>query len=237
MHTHTHTHTHTRARTHTHTVCTRHRFYSILCVIASPQSRHPPPCAYLPADVVRYKDFGDDEVVIPAPRSSKWEYRELVGSAEGWTERKDPQNGKWFFSHPETGQATEYNAKKPDCPSKGFAFVHKKTGEMLWVRDTGGAMRWGIYAQNRLPADCTRPRTHFEVFDFLGEARRGSLIPPFKAFVQNVAAYGGFDTPEDVLGGLRTAMELRWPQAAGARVIFHIGDAPPHGTPLYHDNK
>ena len=77
---------------------------------------------------------------------------------------------------------------------------------------------------------CVEPR-----YDFTTD-RDGGIIPDFKAFVKGVRAKGGWDRPEDVIGGLKTALALQWPRAAGSRVLFHIGDAPPHGTPLYHDN-
>ena len=41
---------------------------------------------------------------------------------------------------------------------------------------------------------------------------------------------GGGDFPEDVLGGLAKAVQLPWSEHGGTRIIFHIGDAPPHGA-------
>jgi hypothetical protein len=61
-------------------------------------------------------------------------------------------------------------------------------------------------------------------------------IAEFKAFVAKIKAEGGGDFPEDVLGGLNKAISLAWPERSGTRIIFHLGDAPPHGKNVYHDN-
>eukprot|EP00741_Cyanophora_paradoxa_P015434 tig00020875_g14897.t1 len=56
-----------------------------------------------------------------------------------------------------------------------------------------------------------------------------------EAFVQSlgaVAATGGADETEDVLGGLEAALKLNW--SGRRRVLVHIADAPSHGT-FYHD--
>ncbi|RHY32513.1 hypothetical protein DYB32_002496 [Aphanomyces invadans] len=56
----------------------------------------------------------------------------------------------------------------------------------------------------------------------------------FERHVQSVQAKGGGDVPEDVLGGLFAAVsQLPWPQDT-TNVLFHIGDAPPHGRRFYH---
>nr|CAG8463537.1 6914_t:CDS:2 [Entrophospora candida] len=50
----------------------------------------------------------------------------------------------------------------------------------------------------------------------------------FKANLATVAATGGGDGPEDVLGGLDAALnQMTWRN--GTRVLLHIGDYPPHG--------
>lgn len=69
---------------------------------------------------------------------------------------------------------------------------------------------------------CDGP-SHFEVLDF------GGSIPDFEKFVGRIHATGGGDAPEDVVGGLYKAIGLNWPRESGCRVLFHIGDAPPHG--------
>ncbi|ETV78510.1 hypothetical protein H257_08027 [Aphanomyces astaci] len=55
-------------------------------------------------------------------------------------------------------------------------------------------------------------------------------VAAFQRFVQSISAGGGDDAPEDVLGGLWAAStQLPW-QPDCTNVLFHIGDAPPHGT-------
>lgn len=72
---------------------------------------------------------------------------------------------------------------------------------------------------------------HFEVLPFT------KSIAEFKAFVVKIRATGGGDAPEDVLGGLHKAISLSWPERSGTRIIFHLGDAPPHGKNVYHDGS
>mmetsp|Transcript_41651 Transcript_41651/g.118799 ORF Transcript_41651/g.118799 Transcript_41651/m.118799 type:complete len:1081 (-) Transcript_41651:19-3261(-) len=56
----------------------------------------------------------------------------------------------------------------------------------------------------------------------------------FKGFVAGISASGGGDEPEDVHGGLDTALGLEWSiGGAATRVLIHICDAPCHGT-RYH---
>lgn len=59
----------------------------------------------------------------------------------------------------------------------------------------------------------------------------------FKTFVATVRARGGGDFPEDVLGGLYKAVCLSWPQQSRTRIIYHLGDAPPHGKEMYHPDR
>jgi hypothetical protein len=67
---------------------------------------------------------------------------------------------------------------------------------------------------------------HCEVLPF-------STPEVFQTYVATVKASGGGDIPEDVLGGLERAARLDWPKLSGSRLIFHIGDAPPHGRRFY----
>lgn len=64
---------------------------------------------------------------------------------------------------------------------------------------------------------------HFEVLPFTTDQKA------FVRFTAKIVATGGGDSPEDVLGGLWKAVRLEWPENSGARVLFHIADAPPHG--------
>ncbi|KAI1742267.1 elongation factor-2 kinase EFK-1B isoform [Xylaria scruposa] len=52
-----------------------------------------------------------------------------------------------------------------------------------------------------------------------------------KQFVGSLAATGGRDAPEDVLGGIRQAINSSWKQKT--RCLIHIGDSPPHGRNLH----
>ena len=65
-----------------------------------------------------------------------------------------------------------------------------------------------------------------EKFEFSEDVDR------FKDFVGSLAATGGGDTPEDVLGGLEATLSLGWSNPS--RIIVHIGDAPQHGE-MFHD--
>ncbi|CAM9749247.1 unnamed protein product [Heterosigma akashiwo] len=65
----------------------------------------------------------------------------------------------------------------------------------------------------------------FEKVDFFHE--EGHQMA-FKSFVYDVAAYGGGDTPEDIAGALKNMLEFSW--AFPTRILFHIADAPCHGT-------
>ncbi|PMD45588.1 hypothetical protein L207DRAFT_508431 [Hyaloscypha variabilis F] len=57
-----------------------------------------------------------------------------------------------------------------------------------------------------------------------------SSIDRVYAFLNGLEASGGFDAPEDVLGGLRQTLNASWKQQT--RCIVHIADAPPHGHTL-----
>jgi hypothetical protein len=72
---------------------------------------------------------------------------------------------------------------------------------------------------------------HFEVLPFTKDVKK------FKEFVGMIKTPNGSggDWPEDVLGGLQTALDLEWPAEGGTRMVYHLADAPPHGNPLYHD--
>lgn len=50
----------------------------------------------------------------------------------------------------------------------------------------------------------------------------------FKSFVTTVSAQGGADECEDIFGGLEEVTKLIWKNMS--RVLFHIGDAPCHGS-------
>ena len=78
---------------------------------------------------------------------------------------------------------------------------------------------------------CLLGVNHFEILPFT------KFVTDFKNFVAAIRATGGGDLPEDVLGGLQKAISLTWPQQSGVRIIFHLGDAPPHGKATYHNHS
>ncbi|KAF2269180.1 hypothetical protein CC78DRAFT_529421 [Lojkania enalia] len=56
------------------------------------------------------------------------------------------------------------------------------------------------------------------------------LADQVRSFIGRLTADGGGDGPEDVLGGIRQALNATWQQQT--RCIIHIADAPPHGRTL-----
>ncbi|KAK0646891.1 hypothetical protein B0T16DRAFT_511437 [Cercophora newfieldiana] len=58
-----------------------------------------------------------------------------------------------------------------------------------------------------------------------------SSVSTVHSFLDRLDATGGDDPPEDVLGGLRQALEASWMHQT--RCIIHIADAPPHGRTLH----
>jgi hypothetical protein len=57
-------------------------------------------------------------------------------------------------------------------------------------------------------------------------------INEVKEFIERQQARGGGDTPEDIPGGLKAALDMKW--TASAKVIVLVTDAPCHGS-KYHD--
>lgn len=51
-----------------------------------------------------------------------------------------------------------------------------------------------------------------------------------------IRAGGGCGSWADVLGGLDQAVKLNWPEKSASRILFHLGDEPPHGRGLFHDH-
>ncbi|KAK3947834.1 hypothetical protein QBC32DRAFT_353234 [Pseudoneurospora amorphoporcata] len=52
-----------------------------------------------------------------------------------------------------------------------------------------------------------------------------------RSFINNLTADGGGDMPEDVLGGIRRALDASWKHQT--RCIIHIADAPAHGRSMH----
>jgi Alpha-kinase family/von Willebrand factor type A domain len=66
---------------------------------------------------------------------------------------------------------------------------------------------------------------NIEFLDFTTSAHQ------VRSFLDGLSATGGADTPEDVLGGIRQALNATWMHQT--RCMIHIADAPPHGRPLH----
>ncbi len=73
--------------------------------------------------------------------------------------------------------------------------------------------------------------------DHTDGVNRLSILPftqdasAFKEFVRGQSATGGDDECEDVHGGMNAAANLEW--ASQTRILFHVGDAPAHGTEFH----
>jgi hypothetical protein len=75
-------------------------------------------------------------------------------------------------------------------------------------------------------------RDHCDGENRLNVLRFTSSIEEFRDFVTKQKAMGGGDAPEDIFGALNVVSSLEW--ASASRILYHIGDAPCHGTD-YHD--
>jgi hypothetical protein len=58
-----------------------------------------------------------------------------------------------------------------------------------------------------------------------------TAVHQVRGFIDGLYATGGDDTPEDVLGGIKQALNATWKHQT--RCIIHIADAPPHGRILH----
>jgi hypothetical protein len=67
---------------------------------------------------------------------------------------------------------------------------------------------------------------NIQFFDFARSTDR------VHSFLSALKATGGGDVPEDVLGGIRQALNASW--KSPTRCIIHIADAPPHGNMFHH---
>ncbi|CAI2184827.1 1773_t:CDS:1 [Funneliformis geosporum] len=118
--------------------------------------------------------------------------------------------------------------------------------DLCFVMDCTGSMAGHI---NAAKACILRVAAHMETFkpsvtirfgfcgyrDHCDGVNRLQIFPftdskvHFERDLSTVSAMGGGDSPEDVLGGLNAAVnQMSWRNKV--RIIFHIGDCPPHGT-------
>jgi hypothetical protein len=77
-------------------------------------------------------------------------------------------------------------------------------------------------------------RDHCDGDDRLAVFRFSPDISAFQSFVGSQGAKGGGDGPEDVFGALSVASSFEW--QAATRLIYHIADAPCHGTKYHSSN-
>lgn len=68
---------------------------------------------------------------------------------------------------------------------------------------------------------------HFTILPFTRN------VTEFRDFVAETDATGGYSIPEDVFGGMDSALDLDWGEPTRTRLIFHIADAPGHGCDLH----
>lgn len=68
-----------------------------------------------------------------------------------------------------------------------------------------------------------RDKPRFEIKEF------SSNVDEVKKFISSLSAHGGgCDGPEDVCGGFRKCLDLKW-RPKSIKQVFHINDAPAHG--------
>ncbi|KAE9375941.1 hypothetical protein N431DRAFT_332750 [Stipitochalara longipes BDJ] len=143
----------------------------------------------------------------------------------------------------------EVNASSISSPRRSAAGMFKSvcSTDLLFLIDTTGSMANHINAAK----DQVRSIMKDIKLAFLNEAEIRFAVVGYKdhgdkpniqyldftssvdrvhAFLNSLDACGGNDAPEDVLGGLRQALNTSWKQQT--RCIVHIADAPPHGHTL-----
>jgi len=123
------------------------------------------------------------------------------------------------------------------------------TVEVCFVMDCTGSM--GAYIKmcqekiNQIVDIITKDNPNSEIkIAFVGyrdhnEAPGGVLsfsnnVNEVKTFISKVTASGGNDIPEDVCGGLKDAVNLKW--TSPHRLLILIADAPCHGS-MYHKER
>ena len=114
-----------------------------------------------------------------------------------------------------------------DCTGSMAGYINEAKNQIKKIAEDISA----IYENNMRVAfvgyrDHCDGSSRIEIFQFSEDTDK------FVSFLGGVAAKGGGDAPEDVLGGLEAAVNLAWSSAS--KVIFHVGDAPQHG-PRFHD--
>jgi hypothetical protein len=122
-----------------------------------------------------------------------------------------------------------------EAPRIDIAFCIDTTGSMQDVIDSAKEKIEEIAAY--IERGTPKPTVRFAVVEYRdkGEAfitKRYGLSPDVKGtreLLAGIVANGGGDAPEHVVAGLRAAVEhLGWDEQAALRLVFLVGDAPPH---------
>ncbi|KAF0541191.1 kinase-like protein [Gigaspora margarita] len=112
-----------------------------------------------------------------------------------------------------------------DCTCSMYEYITAAKEHILKVasyvnRNNSNIKFWIGFCGYR---DHSDGRNRLQILNFTSSYKK------FKSYITHkVAAMGGGDFPEDVLGGLNAAVtNMTWNNAT--RILIHIGDAPPHG--------
>lgn len=73
-----------------------------------------------------------------------------------------------------------------------------------------------------------RDAKRFEIFPF------DESVDAAHNFLASIIANGGGDNPEDVNGGFRNSLALKWSELA-TKMLYHLSDAPCHGGKRFHN--
>lgn len=157
--------------------------------------------------------------------------------------------------------ATETNFRasqlKIDVPAAGAALPRRSTAELfktvcstdlLFLMDTTSSMRDYIQSAKEQVMNIVNDvklallnevEVRIAVVGYKDHSDRPNIefldftisVDRVYSFLRELTATGGADVPEDVLGGIRQALNATWKQQT--RCIIHIADAPPHGRTLH----
>ncbi len=119
-----------------------------------------------------------------------------------------------------------------DCTASMNAFAKAAAETVSQVLDTIGAECGGVSCRAAIVGyrdHCEAEDQRYDILPFTSDI---SAVRDKMAALASSGCFGGGDGPEDVHGGLNEALALDW--TSDARVVFHIADAPCHGT-QFHD--
>ena len=114
-----------------------------------------------------------------------------------------------------------------DCTGSMFHYISQTKQDIDYIVDLIKEE-----FENKVKLGFVGYRDHQDGFYRIQNLDFSEDIGVFKEFVGSIEATGGDDGPEDVLGGLEAAINLKW--SSKNKVLIHVGDAPQHG-PRFHD--